>query len=132
MRSCWQYRCYKSTLRTIGVNLILYVTRYQTQSIIYAQQIFSSSRSKTRAQTSDEHELHLSPFSSVISSFNNSGGKDGRDICNIFNFDEDNDVVGRLGCLFLQESSRFLCFPFLWHFFKGITIPVPPEFLEPP
>jgi len=23
----------------------------------------------------------------------------------------------RLGCLFLQESSGFLCFPFLWHFF---------------
>ena len=22
-----------------------------------------------------------------------------------------------LGCLFLQESSGFLCFPFLWHFF---------------
>ncbi len=22
-----------------------------------------------------------------------------------------------LGCIFLQESSGFLCFPFLWHFF---------------
>jgi len=27
------------------------------------------------------------------------------------------DHVLGLGCLFLQESSGFLCFPFLWHFF---------------
>jgi hypothetical protein len=25
--------------------------------------------------------------------------------------------VSALGCIFLQESSGFLCFPFLWHFF---------------
>ena len=29
-------------------------------------------------------------------SFNNIGGEDGGDICNIFDFDEDNDVVGRM------------------------------------
>jgi hypothetical protein len=30
-----------------------------------------------------------------------------------------------LGCIFLQESSGFLCFPFLWRFFTGIRTPVP-------
>ena len=29
----------------------------------------------------------------------------------------DHLLTVRLGCLFLQESSGFLCFPFLWHFF---------------
>jgi len=31
-----------------------------------------------------------------MSSFNDSGGEDGGDICNIFDFDEDDDVVGRM------------------------------------
>ncbi len=31
---------------------------------------------------------------STMSSFNDSGGKDGGDICNIFDFDEDDYVVG--------------------------------------
>jgi hypothetical protein len=31
----------------------------------------------------------------------------------------------QLGSIFLQESSGFLHFPFLWRFFTGITIPVP-------
>jgi hypothetical protein len=26
----------------------------------------------------------------------------------------------KLGCIFLQESSGFLCFPFLWRFFHRI------------
>ena len=28
-----------------------------------------------------------------------------------------NELCPNLGCIFLQESSGFLCFPFLWHFF---------------
>jgi hypothetical protein len=39
-----------------------------------------------------------------------------------------------LGCIFLQESSGFLCFPFLWHFFlrnhdscSAVTFFLPPQ-----
>ncbi len=30
---------------------------------------------------------------------------------------KDNSLDEYLGCIFLQESSRILCFQFLWHFF---------------
>jgi hypothetical protein len=44
------------------------------------------------------------------------------------------EVCVELGCIFLQESSGFLCFPFLWHFFhrnhdscSAVTFFLPPQ-----
>jgi hypothetical protein len=38
-------------------------------------------------------------------SFNNIGGEDGGDICNIFDFDEDDDVVGRIQSEWDEDTS---------------------------
>jgi hypothetical protein len=40
-----------------------------------------------------------------MSSFIDSGGEDGGDICNIFNFDEDDDVVGRMQSEWDEDTS---------------------------
>ena len=40
-----------------------------------------------------------------MSSFNDSGGEDGGDICNIFDFDEDDDVVGRMQSEWDEDTS---------------------------
>ncbi len=40
-----------------------------------------------------------------MSSFNNSGGEDGGDICNIFVFDEDDDVVSRMQSEWDEDTS---------------------------
>ena len=52
---------------------------------------------KTRTQTSDE--------STNMSSFNDSGGEDGGDICNIFDFDEDDDVAGPMQSEWDEDTS---------------------------
>jgi hypothetical protein len=41
----------------------------------------------------------------VMSSFNDSGGEDGGDICNIFDFDEDDDVVGQMQSEWDEDTS---------------------------
>ena len=40
-----------------------------------------------------------------MSSFNDIGGEDGGDICNIFDFDEDDDVVGRMQSEWDEDTS---------------------------
>ena len=40
-----------------------------------------------------------------MSSFNDSGGEDGGDICNIFDFGEDDDVVGRMQSEWDKDTS---------------------------
>ena len=40
-----------------------------------------------------------------MSSFNDSGGEDGGDICNIFDFGEDDDVVGRMQSAWDEDTS---------------------------
>ena len=58
---------------------LLYIIRYHDTIVLLCLQKHSFQRSKkTRMQTSDE--------STNMSSFNDSGGEDGGDICNIFDF----------------------------------------------
>ncbi len=40
-----------------------------------------------------------------MSSFSNSGGEDGGDICNIFDFDEDDDVAGMMQSEWDEDTS---------------------------
>ena len=40
-----------------------------------------------------------------MSSFIDSGGEDGSDICNIFDFNEDDDVVGRMQSEWDEDTS---------------------------
>ena len=40
-----------------------------------------------------------------MSSFNDIGGEDGGDFCNIFDFDEDDDVVGRMQSEWDEDTS---------------------------
>ena len=69
-----------------------------TQLYFCAQQKFSFFISKkTRTRTSDEH--------TNMSSFNDSGGEDGGDICNTFDFESDDDVVGRMQIEWDEDTS---------------------------
>jgi hypothetical protein len=49
-----------------------------------------------------EHEL---PTITNMSSFSDSGGEDGGDICNIFDLDEDDNVVGTMQSEWDEDTS---------------------------
>jgi hypothetical protein len=59
----------------------VYNSNIMTQSYFCVNKNSHFRSKKTRTRTSDE--------STNMSSFNDSGGEDGGDICNIFDFDED-------------------------------------------
>ena len=66
---------------------LLYVIRYHDTIVLLCS---------TKILISDPRKLERELLTSMNMYFNDSGGENGGDICNIFDFDEDDDVVGRM------------------------------------
>jgi hypothetical protein len=82
---------------TIQCHLLYVIYDIMTQSYFCAQQKFSSQ--------DPENQNTNFRRARIMFSFNNIGGEDGGDICNIFDFDEDDDVVGRIQSEWDEDTS---------------------------
>ena len=76
---------------------LLYVIRYHDTIVLLCNKNSHFRSKKTRTRTSNE--------STNITSFNDSGGEDCGDICNIFDFDEDDDVAGPMQSEWDEDTS---------------------------